>query len=1040
VSLNFSSVINAVVFVDRLIPLKKEIEEAGFKMNDIKKKNKENLQTEKNNLVKKAKRISFNLNIKNVNSKNNVKNMREKIQNAYKKKIQNNKKELSNFALQANINALGNLTKINNVNTLNMAKEMVKQETKNKLYAITATLNVSPILISKIATINTVQDVKNISQEIKSAIHKKNINMKNANRKQVRKLTIQNRDLETKQVKINTLVEYLTSIGLEPNQHSYFLEQYAVYNKPINAIKKEANNYYVKLFKEYRQQQLPKLIENLKKFKLNGSNIEHIMNKYTNTYIQPNVLLEEAKVINTMRAQERWVEVEEELIDYLDRLPLKPDNRRKITTALEGYFVNFRPLKKSATNMAIKTKNEPRALGRTELVNHINKIGGVSRYNKVQFLKNYNRGAANLNTLKSGVENLKGVKNVQKNIENKAKRNQNMYFKRYVTNNLGLNNSNEKVKKILNNYNKYPNYIQNHMSKAETLKALTDEKKRLINSAKMLPKDERRNQRIKNITNANDVAQLNSDITDAYVAIIRKEISNMVLQSGVKSNINTGQINSLQKAEEVRAMLMNAIERKKNQEYTTVQNAVRNMTQDDQTTLLQEFTTQTVPINKMLKRVGELKEKQSIERKRANERLELLKHLKSLSLSEINVNSILRVFDSTPEKTLNMTKLNANTLHKQIQRASLNEIMKKLILSDAVKTELLKRFRNTPSDLNKIIETARQVNTRARNQLDLQKQTRNYVVSLQLGNKDTPILKKVTNMLTPQTAKTIRSEADKVKRELDAETTEKKRVEIKTFMNKTTITAAMKRSFIVTVKLDTDVDALKRKIQAAERTLKEATGQRGRLKAELRTYLNTLDLTNEERKRIEGGVGEQTKSLTTLKRQARTISERKQIIRLRRGMLKTTTKMRTLKTESNTRQRTIMRTKAAKAFKKNKNIKDRELLKPRLEKHLYSLPNIPQKRIDEYLTSYMNGKKTIQELTAISTAKDKQFAKTKKRLLTLVPKLPVKNEIKTDLLKKLKTSRMNIDEFKTNTKNLIVRQIIPTKEKKKLIDQLLSME
>jgi len=35
---------------------------------------------------------------------------------------------------------------------------------------------------------------------------------------------------------------------------------------------------------------------------------------------------------------------------------------------------------------------------------------------------------------------------------------------------------------------------------------------------------------------------------------------------------------------------------------------------------------------------------------------------------------------------------------------------------------------------------------------------------------------------------------------------------------------------------------------------------------------------------------------------------------------------------------------------------------------------------------------------------------------------------------------MNIDEFKTNTKNLIVRQIIPTKEKKKLIDQLLSLE
>ena len=196
------------------------------------------------------------------------------------------------------------------------------------------------------------------------------------------------------------------------------------------------------------------------------------------------------------------------------------------------------------------------------------------------------------------------------------------------------------------------------------------------------------------------------------------------------------------------------------------------------------------------------------------------------------------------------------------------------------------------------------------------------------------------------------------------------------------------------------VDALKRKIQAAERTLKEATGQRGRLRAELRTYLNTLNLTNEERKRIEGGVGDKTKSLTPLKRKARTISERKQIRRLRRGMTKTTNKIRNLKTESNTRQRTVMRTKAAKAFR---------IKKEELEKIVNKLPlNSKDKKTyldklklpnDEYLTSYINGKKTIQEITAISTAKDKQFAKTKKRLLTLVPKLKVNSCINSSTQK-----------------------------------------
>ena len=1139
-----------------LVNIKKEVDTLVQK--------KKNLQSEKNNLAKKAKRISLNLNITN-----NVKGTREKIENAYRKKIQNNKKELSNFALQANIDALSNLTKITNVNTLNMAKELVKQETKNKLYAITASLDVSPILVSKIASINTKQDVKNISQEIKAAIHKRNKNRKNANRKQVRKVITQTRNLETNQMEINKLVAYLTSIGLEPKQHPYFIEQYVNYGKPINAIKKEADNYYVKLFREYREKQLPKLIENLKKYKLDASNIEHIVNKYTKTYIQPDVLLKEAKVINNMRNYERWVEIEEEFIDYLDRLPLKPDNRRKITTALEGYFVNFRPLKKSATNMAIKTKNEPRALGRKELENHINKIGGISRFNKVQFLKNYNRGVANLNTLKSGVENLKGMKNAQKNIEAKAKvnqnlenkrikqeeknlqiqmkKNQNMHFKRYVTNNLGLNTSNEKVQKILNNYNRYPNYIQNHMSEAETLKALANERRRLTNSAKMLPKDERRDKRIQNIRNANDVAQLNSDIADAYVAIIRKEITNMILQSGVKANINVGSINSLQKAEETRAKLMTAIEQKKTRDYSTIQNAVRNMTQENQATLLQKFTTQNVPVDKMLKRVAELKQQRAIEayknrrsqlynymntqlnmnvedrktimkefnntgtlanminkatklkntrvaekiasnrskiekiieplelsesdrnailrnfntkpgtvlssetkakalkkrredEKRANERAQLSNHLKSLRLSETNMSKILNIFDRTPEKTLTMSKLNATTLRKQRNRESLNDTMKTLILTDAVKTELLKRFRDKPGDLNKLIAKAKQVDAKARKQLDLQKQTRDYIVSLKLGNKDTPILKKITNALTPKIAKTLRSEADKVKRELNAELVEKKRAEIKTFMNKTAITAAMKRTYIVGIKLDTDIDALKRKIQDAERTLKNATGQRGRLKAELRTYLNTLNLTNEERKRIEGGVGAQTKSLTALKRRARVLSETKQIRRLRVAMARTTGRQRNVKVESNARQAQVMRAKAAKAFKASKSREERETKKPRLEKHLYSLPNIPQKRIDEYLKNFMNGKSDIQTITTISTAKDKQFAKTKKRLLALVPKLPFKNEMKKNLVSKLKTSRVNIDAFKTNVKNSIVKQIIPTKEKKKFIDQLLKLE
>ena len=141
------------------------------------------------------------------------------------------------------------------------------------------------------------------------------------------------------------------------------------------------------------------------------------MNKYTKTYIEPNVLLNEAKIIGNMRAQERWVEIEEEFLDYLDLLTIKPENRRKITVALNSYWVNFQPLKKSATNMAVKTRNEPRSLERKELVNHINKFPVILvDITKFSFLRIIIEVISNLNTLKSAALKILKVRKMLKRI------------------------------------------------------------------------------------------------------------------------------------------------------------------------------------------------------------------------------------------------------------------------------------------------------------------------------------------------------------------------------------------------------------------------------------------------------------------------------------------------------------------------------------------------------------------------------------------------------------------------------------------------
>ena len=1188
-------------------------------------KNQANTQIKKNELINRAKRISYELDITGVKNKNNINVTNEKLSDAYKKKLQNNKKILSNFALQANIDILDDLSSINTLNKLNNAKVVIKKRTKDKLRKIAESTGTDQVLLAKINTINTPEDVKNLTKRMKTVINTQIKDMKVVEKKEKEKenrrrrenmrreqeqisknqeatyqkekaLMTEKRKLERNamieeqrmighQLDMNELIEYLNELGIEPKDHQYFINQYTTYNKPVNVIKKDANKYYMKLYREYRNKNLPQLVTNLKKLELNQSNIDYIINKYIKTYIESPILLTEAKGIANIRKAEKGIRNDENFAGYVSRLTLKQENRDRIALALDAYFVNFEPLIKSATNSHIKTINNPRAIQRKELENYIN-TQGLSRINKLKVMKNFNAGMGNLNVMKSVIANIRNMRNAKKNIKikaklnkeasnkvaldqknetnklniqrlenaeeqmkranNKLKKNQKIQFRRYIVN-LGLNASNERVKKLIDNYNKFPNDVQQYQSKAESIKSLNDERVRLLNRTKALPVDEVRNKRIKNIKNVDDVKRMDKNITRGYVDIIRKEISNITLKSQLEFNLNLGKITTVNQAERVRNRLVDAITRKKSMDMMKLQEAIKPMTTENQNMILQKFTSQNIPINKMLKRVTELKNKRADEKykaeraslyifldkelnmnvedrksilkdfdevktlsvmknkatqlkdkrirdkiatdrnkiqkilqplnlsntdktailknfnttpgsvilfetkarnikkkrndeKRANERSQLVKHMNTLQLSETNTKKILNTFDGTKNKTLTISRLNATDLKKQRNREKLVETMKSLILTNAVKTNILKAFRNNPNRVNTLITRAKQIDTKARSQENLQKETREYIVSLQLGNKNTPILQKINNSLTLNKAQTLRKQAEKIKTEINAEALEKKRSNIRNFANDIQITAGMKRTFIDSVTPTTNIDALKRKIQVAERALKNKKSTRGRLKTELRVYLNTLNLTKEQKDRLEGNVGNNTKNITALKKKAKYIVEAKKTNIIETEMREAKARKNNMTMNARKREQQIKMVKSAKAFKADQNKKERMKSKPRLEKHLYSLVNVPQKRIDEYLENYINGKKTIQQITTISSAKDKQFAKTKKRIAILIPKLPMKKEIKNTFNKRLKTKRVDIDELKTNIKNSIVRQLIPSNDKKKFINQLLSKE
>jgi hypothetical protein len=137
VSSDFSRAISSLVFIDRLVPLKKQIENAGLKMNDTKKqKNIEALTKNKQNFIEFVKKSTLPLNrqqvfINRMSLKLNVSTKLREDVVALEKNLKNTqrKKELSELGAYIkfkNINKTGliNKFKTTNISLINIKKEV----------------------------------------------------------------------------------------------------------------------------------------------------------------------------------------------------------------------------------------------------------------------------------------------------------------------------------------------------------------------------------------------------------------------------------------------------------------------------------------------------------------------------------------------------------------------------------------------------------------------------------------------------------------------------------------------------------------------------------------------------------------------------------------------------------------------------------------------------------------------------------------------------------------------------------------------------
>ena len=876
--------------------------------------------------------------------------------------------------------------------------------------------------------------------------------------------------IATMKNKFENLIAHMNRLGLNENEIQPFIIRLEN-SEPLNVVKNDVNAYFIEKYKTSREMNRNKLTEELKKYNLNRTNFDYIMKKYNETYIPPNKLINEAKLIENFRKHERWVESDEELIDYLNRLTvLKPEDRRKITTALNSYYVGFIPLKKSATNMAIKSANATRAQQRKNLIQHINKVGLKNR-TKMLFLRNFDTNVANLNTLKMQINQFKSNKNNENAMKkqdaflkyldtllflddkdkmkllndysmkgevvrneaaalNALRKKQGIFnFQHYVKNNLGLDVNNKRISNLISEYERYPVNINRHMNKARKIKMENE----------------------------------------------LKELSDMALQSGIKFEIDLSQISTPNDAEKARLKLLKALTNKKGREYTELREAVKNMSPLNQNVILKNFASKNVSLKNTLKTVDTLKKKRADEKaaaerttlynfmnkeldmnvedrntvlkefdakpdidtamqrarnlkqkrvnekisqnrlkvekitealnlsktdrnlilrsfntkpgavlafetqaknikkrreneKRMNERKQLLAHIQSLKLSATNTKKILDIFDQNTEKNLSTSKADASNLRIQRNRERLTGVMKNLIISDEEKKKILKNFRITPSKVKTLITRAKRIDTKARGQLRLQSRLRNYVVSLRLGKTGSSIIKKIDKTLTPQKAKIIKAEADKAKAEANAVLIQKKKNEIRKFMDKSELSTNVKRSILGSVKLSTNVDTLKRKIQGMTKDMKTQMSRRGKLKTELKIYLDTLDLTYQQKRSLLGSVGKDTKSIASLKSKAR-------------GLV-------------------------------------RQAGRARLDKHLYGLSHLSSNEIKSFTKEFMQGIKPVPKIFSNSTAKNKWNEKRKRFFMKIIPTLKINDKLKNQYISALKQPRVNVDAMEKSIRNI----------------------
>src|SRR5210317_1348234 len=806
----------------------------------------------------------FKNNGANVNA---IKNQALKLQESKKKgNIEAGRTKLESRLTNLGLNQIDQNTlmkKYNNGNRdvnrlIQEAKELRK--TRNAESANQA-LQEYIIYINKLPNL-TNQDKKNL------------VNSKNLNRNKALNLS-KRRGAEKKETEKKEFVGFLSDLGLTNENRQAMINKYNSNTLTVNALKQEA----IGLRNTKISEKKAKLLAHLNGLGLNNDVQKKFLNRVENTNL--NTLKANANAVARKIAREKQEYERKELENYINSLGLNTNNKLNILKNNPSLSKgrNLANTKRKAKNQANEIKRE-----RQELEKYIN-AAGLNKGNKLNILKNN----PSLNEGKKLVNSI-----LQKKIQDKRAKDR--VALQIFLNNLGLNKNKGEQKEFFNNFNKNVNlntikskatmFAQNKKNRVKAQKR--QELQKHLNNLGLTNEEKAQfmNKFNTNVENANALKLQASNYVSKRIkerrAVARKDLIDYLRTLNLnRLNVNTilKQFDETNTSTEVlkgRAKDINNSRRqerrvKSEAEFYNYLNTLENLTPENRTEItskLNGYFTNWVSI----KKTATNRAIERAEERRAKQKAELLNYMTNLGLNNNQQNGLFKSLNngvknlSTLKREANQLKRQKNANNKAQKKKELSNILDGITLTNKNRTDLLNRFSNNTATFNNILSEAKELEAKRistkRNEFNI------FMTNIGLEKNDRNLILKNFDA-NPRNINSLRNKAQKLKGTRNIQEQRRIREELKNYLNTLNMLNKSNKKKLL-ANNTRSYNNVKNEANQLQQFKKNVQEQK-KIREELRSYLNTLNMLNKSNKKKL--LANNTRSYNNVKNEANQLQE-----------------------------------------------------------------------------------------------------------------------------------------------------------------------